>query len=188
MIAMVSDRDSVEGPAFKGLLQGRWLGHPLHPALVHVPTGLWPAALIFDLISYFGPQANSLVRTSFACVLGGLIVALAAIPTGIADFWDIKPGKPARRLAFWHMGLNVCVFAIMLASLCLRWRDRELDASRIGLAPLICDVVANVILFISGYLGGRMVYEYGIAVGRISKQKWRAVATEGHANVPSNPA
>ena len=31
--------------SLKDLLQGKWLGHPLHPALVHVPTGLWPAAL-----------------------------------------------------------------------------------------------------------------------------------------------
>jgi uncharacterized membrane protein len=34
----------------KSFLQGKWLGHPLHPALVHIPVGAWTAALIFDLI------------------------------------------------------------------------------------------------------------------------------------------
>jgi uncharacterized membrane protein len=168
----------------KDLLQGKWLGHPLHPALVHVPTGLWPATLIFDLVNYFGPHANSLVRTSFACAAAGLMVALAVIPTGIADVWDIKPGKPARTLGFWHAGLNACVFALMAASLWLRWRDHGLDAARIGMLPLICCAAANALLFVSGYLGGRMVYEYGIGVARMSKKKWRQIARDGHAHVP----
>jgi len=34
----------------KELLQGRWMNHPLHPALAHIPTGLWPAALVFGQI------------------------------------------------------------------------------------------------------------------------------------------
>ena len=168
----------------KSLLQGKWLGHPLHPALVHVPTGLWPAALIFDLVNYFSPHANALVRTSFGCVAAGLLVALAAIPTGLADFSDIKPDKPARTLGWWHAGLNACVFALMAASLWFRWRD-GLDVARVGLVPLICCIAANALLFISGYLGGRMVYEYGIGVGRMSKGKWRRIASEGHAHLPS---
>src|SRR5437762_13190442 len=93
----------------KDLLQGKWLGHPLHPALVHVPTGLWPAALVFDLINYFGPASNSLARTASGCIAMGLLAALAAIPAGLADWWDIKPGKPARKLGWWHMGLNAAV-------------------------------------------------------------------------------
>src|SRR3989337_190643 len=35
------------------LLRGRWLGHPLHPVLVHFPAAMWPLALILDLISLF---------------------------------------------------------------------------------------------------------------------------------------
>ena len=31
----------------KAFLQGKWLGHPLHPAMVHLPTGAWTA---------YGPQ------------------------------------------------------------------------------------------------------------------------------------
>src|SRR5437879_10120524 len=33
----------------KDALHGRWLGHPLHPALVSVPLGAWTATLILDL-------------------------------------------------------------------------------------------------------------------------------------------
>jgi hypothetical protein len=31
-------------------LKGKWLRHPLHPILVHVPMAIWPSALIFDLL------------------------------------------------------------------------------------------------------------------------------------------
>jgi uncharacterized membrane protein len=81
------------------------------------------------------------------------------------------------------MGMNVCVFALMAASLWLRWHD-GLEAARVGIAPLISCAAANAILFVSGYLGGRMVYEYGIGVARMSKKKWRRIASDGHARVP----
>src|SRR5437762_2207877 len=130
--------------SLKGLFQGKWLGHPLHPALVHLPTGLWPAALVFDLINYFGPAANSLVRTAFGCIALGLLVALIAIPAGLADWWDIKPGKPARTLGWWHMGLNACVFTLMAVSLWLRCR-RGIDVPRVAIVPLLLCAAANAL-------------------------------------------
>ena len=175
--------DDMSDVSVKALLQGKWLGHPLHPALVHVPTGLWPAALVFDLINYFGPAANSLVRTSFACIAVALLAALTAVPTGLADWWDIKPGKPARTLGLWHMALNVLVVVLMAAGLWLRWRG-GLDIARVTAPQLGLCAVANAVLFVSGYLGGRMVFDNGIGVGRMSKTKWRQIAREGHARVP----
>jgi uncharacterized membrane protein len=43
---------------------------------------------------------------------------------------------------------------------------------------------ATVLLLISGYLGGRMIYSYGISVARLSKTKWRKIAKQGGAAVP----
>jgi len=34
----------------RDLLHGVWLGHPLHPAMVHAPVGAWMSAAILDLI------------------------------------------------------------------------------------------------------------------------------------------
>ncbi len=34
-----------------GFLKGKWMEHPLHPIVVHVPMAMWPSALIFDLLS-----------------------------------------------------------------------------------------------------------------------------------------
>jgi hypothetical protein len=44
--------------------------------------------------------------------------------------------------------------------------------------------LATLLLLGSGYLGGRMIYAYGISVARLSKKKWRKIAQAGGAVVP----
>jgi uncharacterized membrane protein len=162
----------------KDFLQGKWLGHPLHPALVHVPTGLFPAALIFDVVAIARDGDAAAERCAFWCIAVGLIAALAAAPTGLADWWEIKPGKPARRLGIYHMAMNVVVLILMAIGLYLR-RDGWTTT-----AALTLNVVGNLVLFVSGYVGGRMVFDNGIAVARMSKKKWRKIAEAAHARVP----
>jgi uncharacterized membrane protein len=166
-----------------GFLQGKWLGHPLHPILVHVPTALWPAALVFDLLSRFGVGGNAMVRTSTYAILVGLIVALAAIPAGIADWSGIKRDRPAWRIGLVHMLLNLGVILIQIVNLWLRW-DSTTAAVSVGTIPLLLSAVATLVLLVSGYLGGRLVYDYGISVARLSKEKWRQVAAAGGARLP----
>ena len=163
-------------------LQGKWLKHPFHPALVHIPTALWPSAFVFDILSQFQPD-NALVQLAFYAILLGLIVALMAIPTGYADWTDIKPDKPAWRLGLYHMILNVIVSILWGSNLALRVRGLQADESvppgLVGLSAL-----ATGLLLVSGYLGGRMIYAYGINVARLSKEKWRRTAQNGGAVVP----
>src|SRR5690242_9979084 len=104
----------------KSFLLGKWLGHPLHPALVHVPIALWVGALVFDILSLSGVGHNHLVRTSYWAIAGGLISTLVVVPAGIAEWTQIKREKPAWKLALWHMLLNVVVTVFMLASLLFR--------------------------------------------------------------------
>ncbi|HJR80372.1 MAG TPA: DUF2231 domain-containing protein [Anaerolineales bacterium] len=163
-------------------LQGKWLKHPLHPALVHVPTALWPSAFAFDLFSQFRAE-NAFVQLAFYAILLGLIFALMAIPTGYADWTDIKPEKPAWKLGLYHMILNAIVSILWGISLALRVRGLQ-TASSVSLGLLGLSALATVLLLVSGYLGGRMIYAYGINVARLSKKKWRTIAQDGGAAVP----
>ena len=163
-------------------LQGKWLKHPLHPALVHIPTALWPSAFLVDLISQFR-EDNAFVQLSFYAIMLGLVVAVLAIPTGYADWTDIRPEKPAWKLGLYHMILNVIVSILWSINLALRVRGLQTDAfvplELVGLSAL-----ATLLLLVSGYLGGRMIYAYGINVARLSKTKWRKIAQEGGAALP----
>ena len=163
-------------------LQGKWLKHPLHPALVHIPTALWPIAWSFDLFSQFSAN-NVFVQLAFYAGLLGLIAALPAIPTGIADWTDIGREKPAWKLGVYHMALNIVVSISWVINLWLRAGSFQTDsATPPGLFWL--STLSTVLLLISGYLGGRMIYSYGISVARLSKTEWRKIAKQGGATVP----
>ena len=163
-------------------LQGKWLKHPLHPALVHIPTALWPTAFAFDLVSQWRAD-NVFVQLSFYAIALGLAVALLAIPTGFADWTDIKREKPAWKLGLYHMILNIFISLLWGISLALRLPTLTTDTSvTVGLVAL--SGLATLLLLVSGYLGGRMIYAYGISVARLSKQKWREMARKGGAALP----
>ena len=163
-------------------LQGKWLKHPLHPALVHIPTALWPIAWVFDVISQFQAD-NIIVQLAFYAGLLGLLVALPAIPTGFADWTDIRREKPAWKLGLYHMGLNVIVSILWALNLGLRAGSFQDDTS-VPLGLMMLSGLTTVLLIVSGYLGGRMIYAYGINVARLSKTKWRKIAEQGGAAVP----
>lgn len=163
-------------------LQGNWLRHPLHPALVHIPTALWPVAFILDLISLVYGD-NIFVRLAFYAILVGLVVAFFAIPTGYADWTDIRPEKPAWKLGLYHMILNIFVSILWAINLGLRVSTYQTSASVPG-GLVALSALATLLLLVSGYLGGRMIYAYGINVARISKKKWRKIAKEGGAALP----
>jgi uncharacterized membrane protein len=162
----------------KDFLQGKWLGHPPHPALVHIPTSLWPAALVFDLLSYYGIGGNTLVQLSFYSILLGLITAVIAIPFGLADWWGIGKDKPAWTLGVFHMILNLLGASLWSLNLGLRIPE-YLTAQSSSLPLLLLSGAGVALLIVSGYLGGRMVFGYGASVARLSKDKWKKIALEG---------
>jgi uncharacterized membrane protein len=109
---------------------------------------------------------------------------VAAVPPGIADWSGIKRDRPAWKIGLVHMILNVGVIILWTVNLFLRWGSVD-DAEAVGTIPLLLSAAATLVLLISGYLGGRLVYDYGISVARNSKEKWRRIAEAGGARVPS---
>src|SRR5687768_15561087 len=62
----------------RDLLHGVWLGHPLHPALVHAPVGAWLSAAILDLVPGQRRAATALLATG----------TVAAVPTAVVGWND----------------------------------------------------------------------------------------------------
>ncbi len=170
--------------ALLNFLKGKWLKHPLHPLLVHVPVAVWPAALLFDALSRLNFGGNTLVRLSFFCVALGLAATLPVVPTGLADWIEIKQEKPAWKIGLAHMALNLVVTIIFAVNLGLRVSSFQ-NAATVDSLPVALSAAGTVLLFVSAYLGGLMVYDHGIAVARLSKNKWRSLAERAGANIPS---
>lgn len=166
----------------KRFLHGDWLGHPLHPLLVHLPMGLWPAALVFDIASRCGLGGEALAELAFAAIALGLFSALLALPTGLADWSDIGADKPAWKIGLAHMILNLIGVVLWAVNLGLRWPPWA-DVP-VPLVPFLLSLFGVILLIIAAYLGGRMVYGYGTYVGWVSIQSARRAAEAGGANVP----
>lgn len=166
----------------KRFLHGDWLGHPLHPILVHLPVGLWPAALIFDVLSVCGVGGNPMVRCAFWSIVLGIGGALGAAVPGYADWTDIGRDKPARSLGLYHLFLNLTALGIWFANAVVRLGS--LDAAATPPLPLALSVLGTLILAAGVYFGMRMVYGQGTYVGWTALGKWRRIAQRGGANVP----
>jgi len=164
-------------------LKGKWLGHPLHPIVVHVPMAMWPGALIFDLLSKWQIGGNAMVRLSFYAIVFGLLASLLAVPAGVVDWSGIKKEKPAWKIGLYHMILNLLVALLFAINLGLRVQTFR-EATTIAGVPLLLSILGTALLIGSAYLGGMMTYTYGISVARMSKDKWHKIAEAGGANLP----
>src|SRR5215469_16724105 len=62
----------------KLVLNGSWLGHPLHPLLTDVPIGAWTVAILLDLIALIFDAPTLGSATAIAIGLGVLAALSAA--------------------------------------------------------------------------------------------------------------
>ena len=148
----------------KDLLEGKPLRHPIHPMLVHFPIGFLVLSFLLDLVSLAFPEVPNLVRGSFYAMLLGIITALLAAVPGFVDYSDIRRDQPSKVTATTHMILNLMVVTIYGINLWIR--SSALSDPKIGLPPLLLSIIGVSLLSVSGYLGGRLIYDEGIAVGR----------------------
>ncbi len=85
----------------KDLLNGTWLGHPLHPALTDVPIGSWTATTLLDVAWLFSEDEGIARGADLTLVLG----LMGAPPYRNSPFhhclFDIPLlGLPGRRTQF----------------------------------------------------------------------------------------
>jgi uncharacterized membrane protein len=131
-----------------------------------------------------GVGGNAMVQLAFYCIGVGLLAALVAVPTGVLDWSEIKKEKPAWKIGLYHMAVNLIVALIFAINLGLRVENFQ-TARVVGTAPLLLSVIGTVLLLGGAYLGGLMVFDHGIGVARMSKDKLRREAEQGGANVPA---
>jgi uncharacterized membrane protein len=137
-------------------------GHPFHPILVTVPIGAWTLSLVFDLVSRWSGEPEVFVKASFWLIGAGILAALLAAAFGLLDFLTIPRGTPAFTTGLTHLALNVVVVVLYAISFALR-RD-NLDEADVTVPAFVVSAVAYAMLGVSGWLGGKLAYHYGVRV------------------------
>lgn len=145
----------------KELLQGRFMKHPLHPLLVHLPVGLWVTALVSDIV-FMANGSSAFAILSYYTILFGLIGAALAIPAGFAEYASIPRKTHPKRIATAHMLMNAAITVLFLANFLWRRNLEEGLPSVITRGQFFLTLFSDVLLTISGYLGGLLVYDHGI--------------------------
>jgi uncharacterized membrane protein len=144
------------------LLAGPY-GHPLHPVLVTVPIGAWVASFVFDLASRFSDEPAVFAKGAWWLICVGLVGAVAAAMLGFLDLFAIPSGTRAFRTGLLHMTLNLTVVVVFAGSLLLR-RDRLEQPDGVPVGLVAVSAVALAVLAVSGWLGGKLAYRYGVRV------------------------
>ena len=157
----------------KDLLNGTWLGHPLHAVVTDVPIGALTLALVLD---FFGQSTGA----DIAIAVGVLTMVAAAI-VGLADYADTD--GLARVRATLHGSLMVVALVVYVASLATRAgspADRTL--------PIVLAWAGFAILAAGGFVGGEVVFALGNMVNRHAWRgagaKWLALEPEGDGEIP----
>ena len=138
-------------------------GHPLHPMLVTIPIGLWVFSLASDLIAMGSPARDIWPFVAYYTMIGGAIGALAAALPGLIDLLSLKD-QALKKTALTHMTINLAVVALYLVNIWMRHRDPQNLSG-----PFWLSLVAILMLLVSGWLGGKMVYLEGVGVSTVSK-------------------
>jgi nitrite reductase/ring-hydroxylating ferredoxin subunit/uncharacterized membrane protein len=135
----------------KDLLDGTWLGHPVHGAMTDLPIGALLLAVILDFVGQ-----NTAADIAIAATI---LFMLGAAVTGAADYADTD--GTARTRATLHATLMVVALVVLLVSLGLRAGG---DANRT--VAIALGVIAFLIVSASAFVGGDVVYVFGNMVNR----------------------
>jgi nitrite reductase/ring-hydroxylating ferredoxin subunit/uncharacterized membrane protein len=142
---------------------GRWTGHPLHPALSHLPIGLWTSVMVLDVtdrsVTDRGTDPRRGLDAAGVLSAAGILAAGATTLTGLAD-WSVSEDTD-RRIGLFHGLLNTAALGLQGASLAARVAGHRRTARTLGAASLTATGAA-------GYLGGHLVFTKGVMVNRVA--------------------
>src|SRR5215470_5557711 len=93
---------------------GRWVGHPLHPALSDLPVGLWAGVVVLDATDR-GQASRRGLGAAGIISAAGILAAGATVLTGLND-WTVSNDQD-RRVGLFHGLLNTAGLGFQGASL-----------------------------------------------------------------------
>lgn len=145
-------------------------GHPLHPILVSFPIAFLIGALAFDVLGLIYNK-NEFHNTAMYLEVAGIGFALLAAVPGIIDYIFIVPPKSsAKKRATKHALVNMFMLIIFGSALILRRQENISFALITGF-----EIAGVILLSISGWLGGTLVYrnQIGVDIRYAHAGKWK---------------
>ena len=157
-------------------------GHPIHPMLVTLPIGMWVFSLVADFIAMRSASPDTWHAAALYTMVGGIIGALLAALPGLIDLLSLRDAA-IKGTALKHMGINLTVVALYVINAWTR-----ISGAASPNVSLLLSIVAILMLLVSGWLGGKMVYEAGVAVSATDTAASTDAWTAGQGSRPRTPS
>ena len=132
--------------------------HELHPSLVHFPLALAPLSILLDLVGRITGNARWMragARLMPVAAASGVIAGAA----GLVAQESVEISPEAQATLVTHRNLNLTLVA--LTGLLAAVRQRHDEPS---LGYLAAGLVGVAAMNYTAYLGGKLVYKYGVGV------------------------
>jgi uncharacterized membrane protein len=137
-------------------------GHPLHPPLTDATIGIYTFATVAAVLSKLGIAEEEAAQGWALALIVGLVVSAPTALTGFADWVRIQRGTPLFRTATAHMVAMLFATALFLISIGAGYSDGMDGALPDG--AFILTLVGFGLLTVGGWLGGTVVFHYGMRV------------------------
>jgi uncharacterized membrane protein len=144
-----------------GLVKG-WPGKPSHPPLTDASIGAYTVGVAMLVLGALGVEEEQTAHGALLAIGGGLALALPTALTGLLDWLDIPKGTPARTTATVHL-LTMLSATVLFALTFIAQLDGYDDGQVEGLA-LVLGLAAEALLAAGGFIGGTIVFVYGVRV------------------------
>jgi uncharacterized membrane protein len=137
-------------------------GKPPHPPLTDASIGAYTVGVAMLVLGALGVEEEQMAHGALLAIGGGLALALPTALTGLLDWLDLPKGTPQRTTATVHllvMSSATVLFALTFIAHLNGYDDGQVDA-----LPLILGIVAETMLATGGFVGGSLVFVYGVRV------------------------
>lgn len=136
---------------------------PLHPIFVHFTIALTAASLVFDALGLLLDD-GSLASAGLWTLVGSGLLTLMTIATGLTSTMraPVEEGE-ARSFLRAHMALGLTFYGLLIGV--TLWRISSWQArAEVSWSYLAAMCAVSLVMSVQGYLGGELVYRYGVEV------------------------
>jgi uncharacterized membrane protein/nitrite reductase/ring-hydroxylating ferredoxin subunit len=150
-------------------------GHPIHPMLVGFPIAFFIGTLLFDILALINDRPAFSTIAYYLEITGVISALITAIPGIIDYFYTIPPNSSGKKRGTQHGLINITVVILFT----IAWFYRKGEDASVGLI-LALETVGVIGLFISGWLGGTLVYrnQIGVDPRYAHAGKWKEYTVE----------
>jgi uncharacterized membrane protein len=168
-----------------GFLVRGWAGKPLHPPLTDASIGAYTVGVVMLVLGKAGVEETQMAHGALLAIGGGLALATPTALTGLIDWLGIEKGTPWRTTATIH--LCVMLTATVLFALTFVSHLDGYDDGLVETLPLVLGLAALATLALGGYIGGTLVFVYGVRVLKREDVSVKDALIPGRADRPPAP-